>query len=207
DLLPGVLELDLLRDAHTIVGDGRSAPLLLQHDVAALGAQRHLDGVGENVHAALKPAACLLVERDHLGHAVWSSVRWTQVRYGRRGARDGRRWPGMGPGGLTPPTAGTLPSRVPASCLALAAAECKPPRAAPGRNGRRAASGPAPGRTGNRAYDRERIRRAAPCQPAGPWRPASPRTPPSGSPPGSGSRPPRPPSSERRHPACLRPAR
>src|SRR5262249_34898832 len=46
---------------------------------------------------------------------------------GRVPATDGaaRRW---GPGGLTPPTAGTLPSRVPASCLALAAAECKPPR-------------------------------------------------------------------------------
>src|SRR5690606_14143585 len=33
DLLVGVLELDLLGDAHTIVGDGGGAPLLLQHDV------------------------------------------------------------------------------------------------------------------------------------------------------------------------------
>jgi hypothetical protein len=37
DLLVGVLELDLLGDAHTIVGDGGRAPLLLEDDVAALG--------------------------------------------------------------------------------------------------------------------------------------------------------------------------
>jgi hypothetical protein len=68
DLLPRVLELDLLGDAHTIVGDGGRTPLLLQDDVAAARAERHLDGVGEGVHAALEPAARLLVERDHLRH-------------------------------------------------------------------------------------------------------------------------------------------
>ena len=68
DLLVGVLELDLLGDADSVVGDRGCAPLLLQHDVAALGAERHLHGVGENVHAALEAAAGLLVERDHLGH-------------------------------------------------------------------------------------------------------------------------------------------
>ena len=55
---------------HTVVGDGGGAPLLLQHDVAALGAERHLDGVGELVHAALEAATGLLVERDDLGHVV-----------------------------------------------------------------------------------------------------------------------------------------
>jgi hypothetical protein len=70
DLLPRVLELDLLGDRHTIVGDGGRAPLLLQDDVAALRAERHLDGVGEGVHAALEPAARLLVERDHLRHRL-----------------------------------------------------------------------------------------------------------------------------------------
>ncbi len=75
DLLVRVLELDLLGDAHTIVGDGGGAPLLLEHDVAALGAERHLDGVGEDVHAPLEAAARLLVERDHLGHTALSS--WT----------------------------------------------------------------------------------------------------------------------------------
>ena len=34
------------------------------------GPERHLDGVGEGVHAALEPAARLLVERDHLRRHV-----------------------------------------------------------------------------------------------------------------------------------------
>ena len=69
DLLVRVLELDLLGDAHTVVGDGGSAPLLLQDDVAALGAERHLDGVGELVHAPLETTPRFLVERDDLGHS------------------------------------------------------------------------------------------------------------------------------------------
>src|SRR4051812_24126587 len=75
DLLVGVLELDLLGDGHTIVGDRGGAPLLLQDDVAALGAERHLDGVSELVHATLEGATRVLVERDDLGHAVVSLPR------------------------------------------------------------------------------------------------------------------------------------
>src|SRR6201999_4180626 len=75
DLLVRVLELDLLGDAHTIVGDGGGTPLLLQNDVATLGAERHLDGVGEGVHTPLETAARLLVERNDLGHTALSS--WT----------------------------------------------------------------------------------------------------------------------------------
>ena len=73
DLLVRVLELDLLGDAHTVVGDRGGAPLLLQDDVAALRAERDLDGVGELVHAALERAARVLVESNDLGHAVGSS--------------------------------------------------------------------------------------------------------------------------------------
>ena len=47
-----VLELDLLGDGDAVLGDARSAERLVEDDVAALGAQRHLDGVGENVDAA-----------------------------------------------------------------------------------------------------------------------------------------------------------
>src|SRR4051794_35728216 len=75
DLLVGALELDLLGDRHTIVGDGGRAPLLLEHDVAALGAERHLDGVGELVHTALEAATSFLVKCDDLGHTALSS--WT----------------------------------------------------------------------------------------------------------------------------------
>jgi hypothetical protein len=41
-------------------------PLLLEDDVAATRAERHLDGVGELVHAALEAAPCLLVESNNL---------------------------------------------------------------------------------------------------------------------------------------------
>ena len=74
DLLEGVLELDLLGDGDTVVGDGRGAPLLVEHDVAALRAEGDADGVGELVHAALEGPAGLLVERDQLGHLGSSSV-------------------------------------------------------------------------------------------------------------------------------------
>src|SRR5262249_48900603 len=75
DLLVRVVELDLLGDAHTIVGDGGGAPLLLEDDVAAPRAQRHLHGIGKDVHAPLETAARFLVERDNLGHSALSS--WT----------------------------------------------------------------------------------------------------------------------------------
>ena len=46
-----VLELDLLRDRDTVLGDGGGAEALVEHRVAALGAQRHLDGIRQNVDA------------------------------------------------------------------------------------------------------------------------------------------------------------
>ena len=73
DLLVRVLELDLLGDGDTVVGDRGGAPLLLQDDVAALRAEGDLDGVGEDVHAALEAATGLLVERDDLCHGGCSS--------------------------------------------------------------------------------------------------------------------------------------
>src|SRR5487761_2111513 len=47
-----VLKLDFLGDGDAVLGDTGSAERLVEHDVAALGAERHLDGVGENVDAA-----------------------------------------------------------------------------------------------------------------------------------------------------------
>src|SRR6185369_7541632 len=46
------LELDLFGNRDTVLRDGRSAEALVEHRVAALGAERRLDGVGEDVHAA-----------------------------------------------------------------------------------------------------------------------------------------------------------
>jgi hypothetical protein len=68
EVLERVVELDLTRDGHAVVGDGRGAPLLVEDDVAALGAERHLDGVGEGVDTALERAAGVLVELKDLGH-------------------------------------------------------------------------------------------------------------------------------------------
>src|SRR5271157_3660881 len=68
DLLVRVLQLDLLGDGHTIVGDRGGTPLLLQDDVAALGTQRHLYRVGEGVQPSLEAATGLFVVRNYLGH-------------------------------------------------------------------------------------------------------------------------------------------
>src|SRR3546814_5456070 len=42
-----VLELDFLGDGDAVLGDARGAERLVEYDIAALGAERHLDGVGE----------------------------------------------------------------------------------------------------------------------------------------------------------------
>ena len=76
DALERVLEVDVLGDGHTVVGDGGGAPLLVQDDVAALRAEGDADCVGELVHAALEGPAGLLVERDELGHQVFLRDRW-----------------------------------------------------------------------------------------------------------------------------------
>ena len=44
------------------MGDGRGAELLVERDVAALGAEGGLDRVGEGVHAALQRLTRLFVE-------------------------------------------------------------------------------------------------------------------------------------------------
>ena len=73
-VLEGLLELDLAGDGHAVVGDGRGAELLVQHDVAALGTEGHLDRVGELVDAALEGATSGLVEDELLGHGACSSL-------------------------------------------------------------------------------------------------------------------------------------
>ena len=74
DPLEGVLELDLLGDGHTVVGDRGGAPLLVEHHVAALRAEGDADGVRQLVHAGLQAAAGVLLEGDDLGHLVYSSI-------------------------------------------------------------------------------------------------------------------------------------
>ena len=68
-VLERVLELDLAGDRDAVVGDGRCAELLVEHDVATLRAECDLDRVGQLVDAGLEGAARLLVELQELGHA------------------------------------------------------------------------------------------------------------------------------------------
>src|SRR6185312_2331193 len=65
-VLEDVLDLDLTRDRDAVVGDGGRAELLVEHDVAPLRAERHLDGIGQDVNAALERAASILVELQFL---------------------------------------------------------------------------------------------------------------------------------------------
>ena len=53
----GIVELDLLGDGHAVVGDERGAELLIENNVAALGSERDLHGVGELVNAGLQSLA------------------------------------------------------------------------------------------------------------------------------------------------------
>src|SRR3984885_2533297 len=129
DLLPRVLELDLLGDGHAIVGDRGGAPLLLENHIPALGAEGYLHGVGKLVHAALEAAPGVLVKRDHLRcHWYQSSV----ATLGPADARDGRHarrqsLPATGQYLIARSCrfAVTLIGRVLTPCLALSGGECK----------------------------------------------------------------------------------
>src|SRR6266542_1862338 len=70
EVLVVVLELDLLGDRHTIVVDGGRAPLLVEHDVATLGAECHPHHIGELVDTRLQRAPRLGVEQQLLWHWV-----------------------------------------------------------------------------------------------------------------------------------------
>ena len=58
-VLEDVLDLDLTGDGDAVVRDRRGAELLVEDDVAALRAERHLDGVGDGVDAGLEGLACV----------------------------------------------------------------------------------------------------------------------------------------------------
>ncbi len=54
-----VFQFDFLGDGNAVLGDGRGAKGLVQHHVAALGTQGHLDRIGQNIDT-----------RDHAGTCV-----------------------------------------------------------------------------------------------------------------------------------------
>src|SRR5208337_210519 len=60
-------KLDLLGDGDAVLGDARGAVALLENDVAALGAERYLDRVGEDVDPPKHALARVLRKPDFLG--------------------------------------------------------------------------------------------------------------------------------------------
>src|SRR5580700_1342949 len=62
-----VLKLDFLGDGDAVLGDAGGAERLVEHDVAALGAERHLDRVVEDIDAAQHAVAGIDAEFDFFG--------------------------------------------------------------------------------------------------------------------------------------------
>jgi hypothetical protein len=67
-VLVRVVELHLTGDGHAVVRDRGRAPLLVDDDIAAARAERHLHGVREPVDTALQRAPRVLVELKDLRH-------------------------------------------------------------------------------------------------------------------------------------------
>src|SRR5690606_21738177 len=90
-VLPRVVQLDLLGDGDTVVGDRGGAPLLLEDDVATLRAESHLYRVGQLVYAGLEAAAGLLVEAKFL-RCHMRSTPLTQLTMASRSREDSTRY-------------------------------------------------------------------------------------------------------------------
>ena len=102
EVLERVVELDLAGDGHAVVGDRRRTPLLVDHDVAALGPEGDLDGVGERVDATLQRLAGGVVEQQLLGHVCGPFRSVASIGGGNRRrpghpecGRPGRRGPAV----------------------------------------------------------------------------------------------------------------
>ena len=65
EVLVGVVQLDVLGDGHAVLGDLRRAPALVEHGVAAAGAERAAHGPGQLAHAGGQRLPGLVV-KDHL---------------------------------------------------------------------------------------------------------------------------------------------
>ena len=71
DALKRIFEVDFLGDRHAVFGDRGSSPLLVEDNVAALGAKRDLDGVSQKIQTALHATARFLIKMNELGHAMY----------------------------------------------------------------------------------------------------------------------------------------
>src|SRR6266849_2360713 len=65
-VLIGILEFDLLRDRHAILGDERRAELLIENRVPSFRSQRRLDGVRQLIYASQNRGPCVLTVQNLL---------------------------------------------------------------------------------------------------------------------------------------------
>ena len=77
-VLKSVLKLDLLGDGDAVVGDQGRAEFLIQHHIAALGAEGNLHGIGELIDAALDRFSCFFAVNNLLSHNILTSEKITQ---------------------------------------------------------------------------------------------------------------------------------
>src|SRR5689334_16535029 len=71
-ILERILQLDLFRDGHAVLGDIRPAELLFQNHVPAAGAQRNLHRVRQLVHAAKNGLPGIFCINDLFCHVRFS---------------------------------------------------------------------------------------------------------------------------------------
>ena len=83
-VLEVVLQLDLLGNGHAVVGYGRGAPALADHDVAPFGPEGHFDRVGQLVDAGLQAPTGLFVEMQLLGHYFFTLASTSRLLRTRR---------------------------------------------------------------------------------------------------------------------------
>ena len=67
-VLERVLKLDLLCDGNAVIGDQRCAELLVEHNIAALGAEGDLNGICKLIYAALNCLAGVFAENNLFCH-------------------------------------------------------------------------------------------------------------------------------------------
>src|SRR5699024_13384 len=70
DFLVWVIEVDFTSSTYTIVGDCRSAPLLLQYHLTPSWAQGNFDRFGQGVQTRFEAAACFFVKCNGLTHVL-----------------------------------------------------------------------------------------------------------------------------------------
>ena len=74
-VLKRILEVDLLRDGHAVLRDGRGPEFLVEHDVAPLGAERDFDGVCKLINALADHLSRLFAVNNLLCHVPKHSNR------------------------------------------------------------------------------------------------------------------------------------